>query len=331
MRRSLRNAIFAVVAVVMLWVPAFGQADPPQPVWPAYDSEDNPLTVQFRWQADIPNLFFYELLVSKNFVFADTVFHVTLVRDTITYPGLEVGTIYFWKVRALYNRYIGGGTWLPTYTDWSIQFYFKTCDYLGLRYVLTSPSDGAVDLTEPVYFAWAGVENANRYYLQVDDGALFLSPEIDRMLGAIGGNHYNAYGLEEGTTYYWRVKAVNTCFDGGWSYVRSFTMASPTDVTEIPSPELPEAYELGQNYPNPFNMRTSIEFSLPRAGHITVDVFNVLGRKVRTLVDEHVSAGRKLLTWDGRDDGDTEVSSGLYFYRLTTDGFQQTRKMTLLK
>jgi len=331
MKRTLMITAFVILMSTALSLSVSAQADPPQPLWPAYDSYDNPVMIQFRWQADIDNLMFYQLLISRNFVFADTVFNGTTLRDTITIGGLEYGTIYFWKVRALYQQYIGGGTWIPVYTDWSIEFYFETCDYLGLRYVLTSPSDGATDLTDPVYFAWAGVENAKLYYLQVDEGALFLSPVINETLGAIGGNHYNAYGLEEGETYYWRVKAINTCFDGGWSHTRSFTMASPTAVSDRPSPELPETYALGQNYPNPFNMQTSIDFSIPRTGHVTIDVFNVLGRRVRRLVDETLSAGHKTTHWDGQDDLGVEVSSGLYFYRITAGSYQETRKMTLLK
>ncbi|MBD3402146.1 T9SS type A sorting domain-containing protein [candidate division GN15 bacterium] len=95
--------------------------------------------------------------------------------------------------------------------------------------------------------------------------------------------------------------------------------------------ELPSDFVLAQNYPNPFNPSTEIEFALPQAGHVRVDVFNSLGRRVAVLVDQHLSAGHKVVTWDGTDINGRPVASGVYLYRLTTDGFNDSRKMVLLK
>jgi hypothetical protein len=88
---------------------------------------------------------------------------------------------------------------------------------------------------------------------------------------------------------------------------------------------------LSQNYPNPFNPQTTIAFSIRSRGAVSVKVYNVGGERVRTLVDEERAAGSHAVVWDGRNSAGSPVSSGVYFYRLETPGFQQTRKMVLLK
>jgi len=105
----------------------------------------------------------------------------------------------------------------------------------------------------------------------------------------------------------------------------------PTDVEAIDAPELPAHFVLSQNYPNPFNPETRIEFDLPRGSFVTFDVYNIVGRRIRNLANERLSAGRKVVTWDGRDDKGQLVSSGIYFYRIVADDFTATKKMILLK
>jgi len=94
---------------------------------------------------------------------------------------------------------------------------------------------------------------------------------------------------------------------------------------------LPENYELNQNYPNPFNAATRISFALPEAQMTTLEIFNVSGQKVGTLIDSYLDAGKYDITWDGIGDDGKAVSSGIYLYKLHTDSHSMTRKMTLLK
>jgi hypothetical protein len=86
-----------------------------------------------------------------------------------------------------------------------------------------------------------------------------------------------------------------------------------------------------QNYPNPFNPITEISFSLPNAGHVKLEVYNIMGQRVTTLVDEYREAGTHSVTWNSKNDAGHEVSSGVYFYRLESGSFTETRKMVLLK
>jgi len=105
------------------------------------------------------------------------------------------------------------------------------------------------------------------------------------------------------------------------------------DVRDDPSQAsgIPKAFNLSQNYPNPFNAETVISFAMPKAGHVKLEIYNILGQKVKDLVDEKVTAGYKRVVWDGKDNTGKTVASGVYFYKLRTEGFVEVMKMTLLK
>lgn len=105
---------------------------------------------------------------------------------------------------------------------------------------------------------------------------------------------------------------------------------SPTGI-DFPHSSLPEGFELHQNYPNPFNPTTTIAFDLPIAGEVSLQVFNLLGQKVRQLHTGRLSAGDHHVEWDGRTDGGAAVASGVYFYRLVAGDYSRARKMVLLR
>ncbi len=94
---------------------------------------------------------------------------------------------------------------------------------------------------------------------------------------------------------------------------------------------LPVDFSLSQNFPNPFNPVTSIKFGLKKAEQVKLAVYNMLGQKVRTLVDKKQQAGYHTVSWNGLNDAGTKLSSGIYYYRLETDSFSATKKMLLLK
>jgi len=88
---------------------------------------------------------------------------------------------------------------------------------------------------------------------------------------------------------------------------------------------------LSQNYPNPFNPTTTIKFSLPTAGVTKIEVYNILGELVSIPFEGMAAAGQNSIVWDGTNSHGENVSSGIYFYRLTADEYTDTKKMTLLK
>jgi len=126
-----------------------------------------------------------------------------------------------------------------------------------------------------------------------------------------------------------------TADDGGSSFAPNFHRGSialklGTDVNDG-SGNLPKAFALSQNYPNPFNPTTEIQFSLPKASNVRLDIYNILGAQVRTLTDRQYAAGTHTLSFDGRNESGQQLATGLYFYRITADSFVQTKKMMLLK
>ena len=94
---------------------------------------------------------------------------------------------------------------------------------------------------------------------------------------------------------------------------------------------IPTSYALRNNYPNPFNPATTIAYDLPASGRVRIDIHNILGQHVATLVDQTMAPGSYEIVWDGKSDEGRSVSSGIYLYIMRADNFTQTRKMTLLK
>lgn len=105
---------------------------------------------------------------------------------------------------------------------------------------------------------------------------------------------------------------------------------SLTDVDDQPE-LLPGSFSLSQNYPNPFNPSTVITFELSSRQHVNLSIYNILGQEVITLIDDELAFGKHEITWHGLNDKGGQVAAGIYFYRLSTPVYNQTRKMVLLR
>jgi type IX secretion system substrate protein len=132
----------------------------------------------------------------------------------------------------------------------------------------------------------------------------------------ITGPGYLAWELE--TTVFSYFSLDNVIIEAG----------SGTDAEEI---FIPEITELGNNYPNPFNPETTINYGLKANTYVTLEVYNIKGQLVRTLVNNNIEAGNHKAVWEGLDDNRNRVSSGVYFYKLNTGDYTSTKKMILLK
>jgi|GEM_PF-1665358 len=95
-------------------------------------------------------------------------------------------------------------------------------------------------------------------------------------------------------------------------------------------PAVPQEFELSQNYPNPFNPETNIAYALPQAGHVRIEVYNILGQRIITLIDRQIPAGHHSVRWNGRNALGEKVSAGIYLCRMQAGEFVKTQKMTLL-
>ncbi|UCC81107.1 MAG: T9SS type A sorting domain-containing protein [Candidatus Zixiibacteriota bacterium] len=130
--------------------------------------------------------------------------------------------------------------------------------------------------------------------------------------------------------YYYRQSGLQTYFiDGGWSAIKpplGFSGAGLPKFGSESSAHLPGRYVLGNAYPNPFNAQCIISFSIPKESRVKIDIFNILGQKVSTILDEEKEAGEYSVRFDA-----SGLSSGVYFYRLVTNDYIRTKSMTLIK
>ncbi len=115
----------------------------------------------------------------------------------------------------------------------------------------------------------------------------------------------------------------------GWGFC--FLVKDPTVGVDDIEGNLPREFSVSQNYPNPFNPTTTIDYSVPRKSQVNLSVYNVLGQKVATLVNQEMAAGKYRAVWDGKADSGNPLSSGIYFYKFEADNFVKTTKMVMLK
>ncbi len=124
--------------------------------------------------------------------------------------------------------------------------------------------------------------------------------------------------LEEGK-YTYRLKQID--LDGSVNYSNEVNV----------SVEMPTSYSLSQNYPNPFNPATTINFSLPQKSNVKLVVYDILGKEVKTLINGDRDAGSYEIRWNGLNNNDQAVSTGIYIYRITAGNFNAEKKMMLMK
>ena len=103
------------------------------------------------------------------------------------------------------------------------------------------------------------------------------------------------------------------------------------DYLQLEEVNLPTKVKLNQNYPNPFNPITKISYEMPSDGFVRVSIIDMMGRKVKTLVESSQVSGMRSVTWNATDNNDQPVSAGVYLYKIQTIGITKTRKMVFLK
>jgi hypothetical protein len=186
--------------------------------------------------------------------------------------------------------------------------------------LITPPNTSTVD-SSSVTFNWtSSLPEVTHYWFEIDTTAQFNNPFIDSL---IVSTEYTYDQLEAYKTYYWRVKAKNQRCWGEFGEVNSFNVVF---LSVDDNSALPKKFRLAQNHPNPFNPSTTIQFDLPVESNVKLKVFNILGKEVATLIDGKQEAGYKTIEFDA-----TQLSSGVYLYRLQTDTFTETKKLLLLK
>lgn len=177
-----------------------------------------------------------------------------------------------------------------------------------------------------------------RILLFSPDSTVFSKNSVGQefKFGIFGGDNESGFGLnhlenidDSGPEYTFDIQfgSINPNKYNAWDFDNRKVR---TAVAESPG-SAPFTYSLAQNYPNPFNPETSIQYSLAKAGKVTLTIYNVMGQKVRTLVDESKPAGNYTVSWNGRTDRNTPVSTGVYFYKINAGDFNQIKKLLFLK
>ncbi|MDZ7342023.1 MAG: GDSL-type esterase/lipase family protein [candidate division KSB1 bacterium] len=143
----------------------------------------------------------------------------------------------------------------------------------------------------------------------------------DQLLPANGMKKYRFVdrNVQAGETYYYKLEDVSINGEA--------TQHEPITITVA----MPDNYRLYQNYPNPFNPNTHIDFQLPSRTRVTINIYNVLGQVVKTLVDEVKEAGYHSIVWNGLDNSGMAVASGVYYYQMVAGSYVEVKKMALVR
>ncbi len=189
--------------------------------------------------------------------------------------------------------------------------------------VLDYPSDMADTVALDVQFRWKAVPGASTYRLQVSRDSVFMKLVMDE--SELAAPFAAARGLSDNTVYYWRVNAANEAGTGGWSPFRRFKTAVPSAAAAFQSASSTRC-SLSQNYPNPFNASTRFRFVLSRAGAVRLEVFNLNGERVKSVLDAFFPEGEHAVEWIPEG-----LTSGVYFFRMEAEGFSEVKKAILAR
>ena len=268
----------------------------------------------FKWN-EVENAADYEFQLDSLDTFNSEGLLQTAIADTTFQASdLDIETTYHWRVKALNES---------GESKWSEPWNFTTVVEAPGVVTLVSPENSSVDVPIRPVFEWNAADNATSYHMQLSAEAGFETFIADSA-GITGQTFEPVSDLAPVTDYFWRVRAENGESVSGWSDVFTFRTAMATSVDGEDG--IPAQFTLEQNYPNPFNPGTVIEFGLSETSDVRLEVFDMIGQRVAVLVDEQKAAGTHQVQFDASD-----LSSGMYIFRIRAGNFTQTRKMTLIK
>jgi hypothetical protein len=177
---------------------------------------------------------------------------------------------------------------------------------------------GTVQSHLPVYYEFA-----------LDTSSAFTNPRVDVAIIADTIAAVNFGNLTQNIAYYWHCRAMAQDHSDSslWSDQESFVVSPVVGIEPGDnSNQIPNDFSLVQSYPNPFNASTTIQYSLPTACHVNLEIYDLMGNKVTTLLDGYEAAGFHQYLWQAG-----EYSSGTYLYRIKAGDFEMVKKTTLIK
>ena len=257
-------------------------------------------------EIDSPFLHSKELTVEFWFS-ADTMIQYTRLINRPLTPDNWYQNNY--EIRFQPNKQMSAGSWIQT----------------GNRYLINELTVNYTLSLRKWYHA---------IYEVTDSTAIFqLRDENDQFLGQKGVKIQNPI-VQAPAPLRIGYAAGRTFYKGRLDNIKIYNYAAANLVMEVKSTTdafLPQQVELYQNYPNPFNPTTEIRFSIPRQEKVTLSIYDLLGKKVKSLVNETRAAGKYVVKWDGTNEAGIQVASGIYFYKLNYDRGSKIRKMLLVR
>tara|TARA_R110000868_G_scaffold306734_4_gene568152 strand:- start:15322 stop:19356 length:4035 start_codon:yes stop_codon:yes gene_type:complete len=282
----------------------------PMQVSPIDSAENLTVPVTLTWNS-VESALTYDIRISQQQNFSVLISNSGLTDTLFTLSGLVKNSRYYWQVRSSN----GAGK-----SDWSTTRTFTTQIGLPGTPELVTPSD---EETTPlsIRFGWNSARDAASYTIQVSNDEEFETLIVDT--SSINELTYQLDQLDEGSTYFWKVRGENRAGFGAWSTTAVFTTRVFTsNEREI----IPTEFALHQNYPNPFNPSTTISYDVKQAGMVRLSVYDLTGRLLHTLVNQEKTAGSYTVQFNAQ-----HLASGIYLLRMEASGFTKNLRMTLIK
>jgi hypothetical protein len=239
--------------------------------------------------------------------FSNLVFDLDLPDLSVSVGGLDILTVYYWRVKAIYNF---------GQSDWSDVWWFKTSDVVPVELISFN-----LELIEKdkVQLTWITATETNNLGFAVERKLQNQYWEQISFLEGYGNSteirDYLFIDVRPPVGFIeYRLKQMD--FNGKFVY---------SNILSI-NMDIPSQFKLEQNRPNPFNPTTKIYYTLPESGKVKIEIFNMLGQKVEELENTFKEPGNYSVDFDAGN-----LSSGIYYYSLSTDKFYDCKKMLLLK
>ena len=287
----------------------------PTLIWSVYSTD--PLQFQVKWATN-------PALTGDTFTSAAGT-SGWVNSNSFILSGLTAGATYYWQVKARLATTFTEGSWS------TVAWFTTAAGSASVVPLAGSPINGTPINNSNATLSWILPTKSTstlKYEVQYSKKADF-SDAVS--LKNLDKPNVEVKNLDKDAVYYWRASSTtNSGLTSNYSAPTSFSTGST--VTAIENKEvLPTQFELSQNYPNPFNPTTVISYQLPANSFVTLKVYDMLGREVKTLVSQETAAGKYSVDWNGDDSYGNKVATGAYVYRIIAGDFISVKKMLLIK